>query len=152
MPQDEHDRDRGRIINVRKLAALDIALHGAPLIVGEFAVAVVIGAALGIWLILAGLPVGHSASALGLALGAYPPVRGAQLRAAAALCRRHRAAQERTPGSGRGVSPRKTDTPRAGMARNRCCSSYRWSSPFWRSCKSAGSQTSCSGAPADEGG
>ncbi len=71
MPQDEHDGDHERIINVRKLAALDLALHGAPLIIGEFVVATVIGAALGIWLTLAGLPVGHDASAFGLVLGVY---------------------------------------------------------------------------------
>jgi hypothetical protein len=62
---------RGRIINVRKLVALDIALHGARFIVGEFAIGIALCAALGVWLAVSGLPLGHAASAFKLVLGAY---------------------------------------------------------------------------------
>ena len=39
----------GSVINVRKLAALDIVFHGPWLILAEFVFAVVVCAALGIW-------------------------------------------------------------------------------------------------------
>src|SRR5258706_551245 len=61
----------GRIINVRKLVALDIALHGTRFIVGEFAIGIALGAALRVWLAVSGLPLGHAASAFKLVLGAY---------------------------------------------------------------------------------
>jgi hypothetical protein len=61
----------GRIINVRKLVALDIALHGARFIVGEFAIGIALCAALGVWLAVSALPLGHAASAFKLVLGAY---------------------------------------------------------------------------------
>ena len=62
---------RERIINVRKLAALDIALHGAPLILVEFGAAIAIGAAGGVWLISTALPVSQGAALFRLVLGAY---------------------------------------------------------------------------------
>ena len=48
MVQQEHDRIKQEtFINVRKLAALDIVLHGAKLILAEFAFAVAFGAIVG---------------------------------------------------------------------------------------------------------
>src|SRR5579884_2525950 len=48
MVQQEHERIKQEtFINVRKLAALDIVLHGAKLILAEFAVAVAFGAIIG---------------------------------------------------------------------------------------------------------
>ena len=69
----EHDRRRsaGHIINVRKLAALDIALHGVPLILAEFGFAVAIGAALGVWLAASAFPVSQGTALFRLVLGVY---------------------------------------------------------------------------------
>ena len=48
MVQQEHDGiQQETFINIRKLAALDIALHGAKLILAEFAFAVAFGAFIG---------------------------------------------------------------------------------------------------------
>lgn len=66
-----HDRSRGRFINVRKLAALDIALHGVPLILAEFGFAIVIGAALGVWLTASAFPVSQGTALFRLVLGVY---------------------------------------------------------------------------------
>jgi hypothetical protein len=71
MAADARHKNRERIINVRKLAALDIALHGAPLILVEFGAAVAIAAAGGVWLISTALPVSQGAALFRLALGAY---------------------------------------------------------------------------------
>jgi hypothetical protein len=71
MAGDAHNKNRERIINVRKLAALDIALHGAPLILFEFAAAIAIGAALGIWLTSTALPVSQGAALFRLVFGVY---------------------------------------------------------------------------------
>jgi hypothetical protein len=62
---------RERIINVRKLAALDIAFHGAPLILVEFGAAIALGAALGVWLTSTAIPVSQGAALFRLVLGAY---------------------------------------------------------------------------------
>ena len=71
MARDACNHNRERIINVRKLAALDIALHGAPLILVEFGAAITIGAALGVWLTSTALPVSQGAALFRLVLGAY---------------------------------------------------------------------------------
>ncbi|HKS69220.1 MAG TPA: hypothetical protein VJQ45_02285 [Ktedonobacterales bacterium] len=59
------------MINVRKLAALDIALHGAPLILAEFGTAIAIGTALGIWLITAAFAVRQGVDLFRLVVGGY---------------------------------------------------------------------------------
>ena len=71
MAGDARNKNRERIINVRKLAALDIALHGAPLILVEFGAAIAIGAALGVWLTSTAIPVSQGAALFRLVLGAY---------------------------------------------------------------------------------
>jgi len=68
MSRDEVTTSReASLISVRKLAALDIALHGSWVILAEFAIAVCIGAALG-FLILLHEP---SPSFLGVLAGCY---------------------------------------------------------------------------------
>ena len=47
--QEENILKSGRVINIRKLAALDIVFHGPRLILAEFVFTVVVCAALGIW-------------------------------------------------------------------------------------------------------
>lgn len=71
MARNEVGEDRERIITVRKLAALDIALHGARLILAEFGLAIAIGAALGIWLISAASSGGGATALFRLVAGAY---------------------------------------------------------------------------------
>jgi hypothetical protein len=71
MTRNPRHHNRERIINVRKLAALDIALHGAPLILVEFGAAIAIGAALGVWLTSTAIPVSQGAALFRLVLGAY---------------------------------------------------------------------------------
>ena len=71
MAHDAQHHRRERFINVRRLAALDIALHGAPLILIEFGAAVVIGAALGVWLVSTAIAISQSAALFRLVLGAY---------------------------------------------------------------------------------
>lgn len=67
----EHNEASGRIINVRKLAALDIALHGAPLILAEFGAAIAIGAALGVWLVTSAFAARQGVDLFRLVLGVY---------------------------------------------------------------------------------
>lgn len=45
----------GRLINVRKLVALDIYLHGSKFILAEFGVGTPVIIAVGLWLILANI-------------------------------------------------------------------------------------------------
>ena len=71
MAHETQHHSRERFINVRKLAALDIALHGAPLILIEFGAAVTIGAALGVWLMSTASAVSQGAALFRLVLGAY---------------------------------------------------------------------------------
>ncbi|HEX9069036.1 MAG TPA: hypothetical protein VF807_09725 [Ktedonobacterales bacterium] len=71
MAGDARNKNRERIINVRRLAALDIALHGAPLILVEFGAAVAIGAAGGVWLTSTAIPVSQGTALLRLVFGAY---------------------------------------------------------------------------------
>ncbi len=71
MTRDAPNKNRERIINVRKLAALDIALHGAPLILIEFGAAIAIGAAGGVWLTSTAIPVSQGTALFRLVLGAY---------------------------------------------------------------------------------
>ena len=71
MARDARNNTRERIINVRKLAALDIALHGAPLILVEFGAAIAIGAVLGVWLISTAIAVSQGAALFRIVLGAY---------------------------------------------------------------------------------
>ena len=71
MAQHDFHGTSGRFINVRKLAALDIALHGARLILAEFGFAIAIGAALGIWLIAAAFSLSQGAELFRLVVGAY---------------------------------------------------------------------------------
>lgn len=71
MPQDKASGGHERIINVRKLAALDIALHGAPLILAEFGIAIAIGAALGSWLITTAFSASQGGALFRFVLGAY---------------------------------------------------------------------------------
>lgn len=50
MPQQEENTMKSEtLINIRKLAALDIVFHGPRLIVAEFALGMVLCAALGLW-------------------------------------------------------------------------------------------------------
>jgi hypothetical protein len=67
----KRDRTAGRMINVRKLAALDIALHGSGFILAEFGGGVLLCLALGLWLIYASFPVGQDTSTLRLVTGVY---------------------------------------------------------------------------------
>src|SRR5262245_33808940 len=60
-----------RIINVRMLVALDMALHGARFILIEFAGGIALCAAIGLWLVISGLPLGHAAVPFKLVPGAY---------------------------------------------------------------------------------
>lgn len=55
----------GAMINVRKLSALDIVLHGSKLIIAEFAVAVILPAAIG------GLSLARGHAAFGWAFALY---------------------------------------------------------------------------------
>jgi hypothetical protein len=71
MAHDAQHHSRERFINVRKLAALDMALHGAPLILVEFGAAVAIGATLGVWLISTAIPVSQGVALFRLVLGVY---------------------------------------------------------------------------------
>jgi hypothetical protein len=71
MATDARNHNRERIINVRKLAALDIALHGAPLILVEFGAAIAIGTAGGVWLTSTAIPVSQGAALFRLVVGAY---------------------------------------------------------------------------------
>jgi hypothetical protein len=71
MTRNPRNHNRERIINVRKLAALDIAFHGAPPILVEFGAAIAIGAALGVWLTSTAIPVSQGAALFRLVLGAY---------------------------------------------------------------------------------
>lgn len=71
MARDEHNEASGRMINVRKLAALDIALHGALLILAEFGAAIAIGTALGVWLISAAFSARQGADVFRLVVGTY---------------------------------------------------------------------------------
>ena len=71
MAHDARNHHRERFISVRKLVALDIALHGAPLILVEFGAAVAIGAALAVWLIYNAIPVSQGAALFRLVLGTY---------------------------------------------------------------------------------
>ena len=71
MARNPRNHNRERIINVRKLAALDIALHGAPLILVEFGAAIAIGTAGGVWLTSTAIPVSQGAALFRLVVGAY---------------------------------------------------------------------------------
>ena len=67
----KRDGTSGRMISVRKLAALDIALHGSRFILAEFGGGVLLCLALGLWLIYASFPVGQDTSMLRLVTGVY---------------------------------------------------------------------------------
>jgi hypothetical protein len=59
------------VIDVRKLAALDIVLHGARLIVAEFAVGVLLCGALGAGITYAGVFAGRDRSPFAIGIGVY---------------------------------------------------------------------------------
>lgn len=63
--------ESGRFINVRKLVAFDIALHGMPFILIEFSITVIGGAALGLFVLLRTIFASGAVSVLGLVVGAY---------------------------------------------------------------------------------
>jgi hypothetical protein len=63
--------DNGVFINVRKLAALDLALHGARFVLIEFGLAVVWLGALGLTLIVRGTAAGYPAPPWMLVVGGY---------------------------------------------------------------------------------
>lgn len=65
-----------RLINVRKLAALDLVLHGPWFILTEFGLAVVLGAALGVYLTYAGLFSSQAPSPFAIILGIYTLLLG----------------------------------------------------------------------------
>jgi hypothetical protein len=67
----KRDGTPGRMINVRKLAALDIALHGSRFILAEFGGGVLLCLALGLWLIYASFPVGQDTAMLRLVTEVY---------------------------------------------------------------------------------
>jgi hypothetical protein len=71
MAREARNKNREHIINVRKLVALDIALHGAPLILVEFGAAIAISAPLGAWLTSTAIPVSQGAALFRLVLGVY---------------------------------------------------------------------------------
>lgn len=71
MASNERDSTSGRMINVRKLAALDIALHGPRFILAEFGGGILLCLALGLWLVYAGFPLGQDFSTLRLVTGVY---------------------------------------------------------------------------------
>jgi hypothetical protein len=60
----------GRLMEVRKLAALDLVFHGPRFVLVEFTGALLVGAGLGVLSLRAGLPGGHLV-AWQLALGLY---------------------------------------------------------------------------------
>ncbi len=60
-----------RIINVRKLAALDIVFHGPRFILIEFGGGVLLCLALGLWLTYNAFPLGQDAGPLRLVTGLY---------------------------------------------------------------------------------
>ncbi len=51
-----------KLINVRKLAALDVHFHGSRFVLIEFTVGVVLCAALGVWFVISGLYTGAQRS------------------------------------------------------------------------------------------
>ena len=59
-----------RFINVRKLAALDLAFHRAWLILAEFAFAVALGCGLGLFVLVRAFGAGAAPSLLGAIVGA----------------------------------------------------------------------------------
>ncbi|HLJ82307.1 MAG TPA: hypothetical protein VKT52_12520 [Ktedonobacterales bacterium] len=63
--------ESGLFINVRKLVAFDIALHGMPFILIEFSLTVIGGAALGLFILLRTVFASGTISILGLVVGAY---------------------------------------------------------------------------------
>jgi hypothetical protein len=71
MAPNERDGTPGRILNVRTLAALDIALHGPRFILAEFGGGVLLCLALGLWLIYAGFPPSQEVSLLRVVTGVY---------------------------------------------------------------------------------
>lgn len=69
-PQVPQPREQ-RFINVRKLAALDLALRGAPFILAEFAITVALGCGLGIFVLVRSLGASASPSVFGIVVGAW---------------------------------------------------------------------------------
>lgn len=69
--QREHMIKSGRVINVRKLAALDIALHGPTFILIEFGLGVVGCAALGLFSLYYGFFHGPDHSLFAIVLGRF---------------------------------------------------------------------------------
>jgi hypothetical protein len=63
--------ESGRFINVRKLVAFDIALHGFRFILIEFSLTVLGGTALGLFILLRTIFASGAVSVLGLAVGTY---------------------------------------------------------------------------------
>lgn len=70
------DTNEPRLINVRKLVALDLVLHGPWFILAEFGIAVALGGALGIFLIYAGMFSSQGRSPFAIILGIYTLLLG----------------------------------------------------------------------------
>ena len=60
-----------RVIRVRKLVALDIALHGYRFIVAEFVLGIAFCVALGLWIILSGASADHVGALTRFVIGGY---------------------------------------------------------------------------------
>lgn len=71
MSQQPRDMAEGALINVRKLVALDMVLHGTIFVVAEFAVTVLLGGAGGLFVMYAGLALGHGRVPFVIVFGAY---------------------------------------------------------------------------------
>lgn len=69
--QNQGKQIRERIINVRKLAALDIVFHGPRFILIEFGGGVLLCLALGLWLTYIALPLSQDTGPLRLVTGLY---------------------------------------------------------------------------------